>query len=251
MPAAPFAEQGGAMDTSASAVRNALSDALAVWAPSDCVGCGRHDRGLCGECAATFAAEAPHSTLRRGETVWCGLDYAGAARRALLAFKDGGRTEAAGALSVPLRRAIGAALAAALAADPGAAGIRIVTIPSDPAAAMRRGFHPVTTLLAAAGLRSTALLSHRSSHLDQAGLGRAARALNMAGTLRVRRGVGSLAGLRVLVVDDILTTGSTIAEAARALRSAGAELCGCAVVADTRLRADPDAWSQEVQMNSR
>lgn len=247
------------MDVSGSGVRAALhgavsaalSDALAVWAPSDCVGCGRHDRGLCGECAAAFAAEAPHSTVRLGETVWCGLDYAGAARRALLAFKDAGRTEAAGALSVPLRRAISAALRAALAVDAGAAGIRIVTIPSDPAAAMHRGFHPVNTLLAAAGLRSSALLSHGSAHRDQAGLGREARALNMAGTLRVRGGGGSVAGLRVLVVDDILTTGSTIAEAARALRSAGAEVCGCAVVADTRLRADALAWSQEVRMNSR
>jgi orotate phosphoribosyltransferase len=73
----------------------------------------------------------------------------------------------------------------------------------------------------------------------------------MAGTLRVRGGGGSVAGLRVLVVDDILTTGSTIAEAARALRSAGAEVCGCAVVADTRLRADAAAGSQEVRMNSR
>ena len=242
------------MESSRSTVRVALADALAVWAPSDCVGCGRADRGLCSECAAAFAAETPHSTVRLGETVWCGLDYAGPARRALLAFKDAGRTEAAGALSVPLRRAVTAAITAALAAAPTDAaptGIRIDTIPSDPAAARERGFHPVNALLAAAGLRSTALLSHRSAHLDQAGLGREARALNLAGAMRVRQSAGSVAGLRVLVVDDILTTGSTIAEAARALRSAGAEVCGCAVVADTRLLADTQAWSQEVRMNSR
>ncbi|MET1019722.1 MAG: phosphoribosyltransferase family protein [Microterricola sp.] len=237
----------------AGALSDALSDALAVWAPSDCVGCGRHDRGVCGDCAAGFAAETPHSTVRLGETVWCGLDYAGAARRAMLAFKDAGRTEAAGALSVPLRRAVTAALTAALAAAPaaGAADIRIVTIPSDPAALRERGFHPVNTLLAAAGLRGAALLCHSSTHLDQAGLDREARARNLAGALRVRPGAGPVAGLRVLIVDDILTTGSTIAEAARALRSAGAEVCGCAVVADTRLRADAQAWSQEVRMNSR
>lgn len=235
-----------------AALSDALADALAVWAPSDCVGCGRPDRGLCRDCAAAFAAEPPHSTVRLGETVWCGLEYAGAARRALLAFKDAGRTEVAGALSVPLRRAVTAALTTALAAaGGGATGIRIVTIPSDPAAARHRGFHPVNTLLAAAGLRSTALLSHSSAHVDQAGLGREERALNLAGGLRVRRGAASVAGLRVLVVDDILTTGSTITEATRALRSAGAEVCGCAVVADTRLRQEAQAWSQEVRMNSR
>lgn len=275
MPSAASAAQAGAMHSSLAALQAALSaalaDALAVWAPSDCVGCGCRDRGLCADCAAAFAAETPHSTTRLGETVWCGLDYAGAARRALVAFKDAGRTEAAGALSVPLRRAIGAALTAALSsarlssarasgataglvAAPGgvgAAGIHLVTIPSDPAATMARGFHPVNTLLAAAGLRSTALLSHSGGHLDQAGLGREARALNLAGALRVRQNAGSVAGLRVLVVDDILTTGATIAEAARALRSAGAEVCGCAVVADTRLRGDAAAGSQEVRMNSR
>ncbi|RZU64389.1 putative amidophosphoribosyltransferase [Microterricola gilva] len=234
-----------------AALSDALSGALAVWAPSDCVGCGRHDRGVCGDCATAFAAETPHSTVRLGETVWCGLDYAGAARRALLAFKDAGRTEAAGALSVPLRRAVIAALTAALADADGPGGIRIVTIPSDRSAAMHRGFHPVNTLLAAAGLRSTALLGHGSAHLDQAGLDREARARNLAGALRVRPGAGSVVGLRVLIVDDILTTGSTIAEAARALRSAGAEVCGCAVLADTRLRADAQARSQEVRMNSR
>ncbi|AMB57871.1 ComF family protein [Microterricola viridarii] len=218
-------------------LRAALADALAVFAPSECVGCARPDRGLCRRCAAAFAASEPHATERFGQRVWCGLDYAGPARRALLAFKDGGRTEVASALSVPLR----AAIAAALAEAPAGAPIELVCVPSDAAAVRRRGYHPVGTLLAAAGLRSAPLLAHTAPHVDQVGLDRAARSDNLRGALRLRPGTASLAGRRLLLVDDILTTGATAAEAVRALRAADAAVCGVAVLADTRLRADLSA----------
>ncbi len=214
-------------------LRAALAEALAVFAPSECVGCGRAERGLCRGCAAVFAAAVPHATERSGQRVWCGLDYSGAARQALLAFKDGGRTEAARALSVPLSTAIAAAIAEA----PGGAPIELVCVPSDAAALRRRGYHPVDTLLAAAGLRSAPLLAHSAPHLDQVGLGRVARRENLRGALRLRPGTAALNGRRFLLVDDILTTGATAAEAVRALSAAGATLCGVAVLADTRLRA--------------
>jgi ComF family protein len=57
--------------------------------------------------------------------------------------------------------------------------------------------------------------------LPQAGLTNAKRRANMSGAFRVPRG-RSLAGMRVLLVDDVVTTGATASACARVLKRAGA-----------------------------
>ena len=116
--------------------------------------------------------------------------------------------------------------------------IVLVPIPSAARTVRSRGFDATATMarLAACRLRvrypttmQTALAQGRSV-ADQAGLGAAARQKNLAGAFRLLRPVRTGA---VVLVDDLVTTGSSLTEAARALRTVGIPVLGAATVAAT------------------
>jgi predicted amidophosphoribosyltransferase len=72
---------------------------------------------------------------------------------------------------------------------------------------------------------------------DQAGLGAAARLQNLHGALRVVPGWAPyLSGRDCVIVDDVVTTGATLLDCARALEKAGARVRAAATVAATRRR---------------
>jgi predicted amidophosphoribosyltransferase len=68
---------------------------------------------------------------------------------------------------------------------------------------------------------------------DQATLDRVQRRANVVGAMRARRRASARRDAAALVVDDIVTTGATAAEAVRALGAAGVRVVGIAVVAAT------------------
>jgi predicted amidophosphoribosyltransferase len=223
--------------------RTALLDALAVLAPTECVGCGAPDRALCDACRATLEAVAPtREALTRADgselALWRGFDYAGTSRGILLAFKDGGRTDAAPALAGLLRRLVRAALAELPAAARGR--VELAAVPSTRAAYRRRGYSQLRLLLGRAGYRDSRLLLRARETRDQAELGVVERRSNRESSLRVRP---APMPRFVVIVDDIVTTGATVLEADRAFREAGDTVL-CAVALGRTERRFPPATAR-------
>ena len=221
----------------------ALADLLL---PRTCAGCGLPGRALCRRCAALLARPRP-ATPRRvpwgfPPTVAAGA-YGGAVRPAVIAFKERGRAE----LARPLGTALALAVAAVSRAVPERRGpLLLVPVPSSRAALRARGRDHVRELtrhalteLRAAGVPAAEvrLLRRRGRVRDSAELSAAQRRANLAGTflLDPRRSAPAPGALLVLV-DDLVTSGATLTEAAGVLSCAvrpGAPPVVAAVVAAT------------------
>jgi predicted amidophosphoribosyltransferase len=120
-----------------------------------------------------------------------------------------------------------------------ASAVVLVPVPSARAAVRERGFDATWALARGAArllrrqmpVRAGRLLHQARSVRDQARLSAEQRATNLQGAFRVTK---MAPGPPVVVVDDVVTTGSSLTEAARALREAGHHVVGAATVAATQ-----------------
>lgn len=220
-----------------------LLDAAAAWfLGAACPTCGADAAGVCSACRATLGAPDPFAV--RGVAavgpVVAAHAYAGVWAGAVVAFKERG----ARSLTAPLAGALACAVADVLAVGGGAHAppVVLVPMPSRPAVVRDRGLDTTALLtrraasvLDAAGLpaRCARVLTHTRRVGDQSGLTIAERRANLAGALRARRPVAGT----VVVVDDLVTTGASLAEAVRALAAVGARVAGCGVLCAALRRA--------------
>jgi predicted amidophosphoribosyltransferase len=174
--------------------------------------------------------------------------YEGPLGAVVAAYKDDGRRDCAALLGALLARAVDAGLAACRPAlevlERKNGPVLLVPVPSSRASVRARGDAPLVTLAAhaAEGFATDEAvvadaLRPRRRVADQAGLGARERALNLEHSMAVRpHWEGVVEGAVCIVVDDVLTTGATLVEAARALRTAGAATVVAATVCATQRR---------------
>lgn len=171
--------------------------------------------------------------------------YADPLRAAVSAWKDVGRRD----LGVVLTPLLAASVDGALTGVGWHDGVVVVVpAPSARRAVRERGDTPMVTLCRAAveelagstgpTLRVAPALRHVRRVEDQSGLGTVERRGNLASALSViPLWHNVIRGRRILLVDDVVTTGATFAEAARALRAAGSgSVVGASMAATQRTR---------------
>ncbi len=202
--------------------------------PLHCGGCGAPGTRWCEACEAAVHpdADAPRLITPRidaGVPVFTLGRYAGPRRSAVVELKEHGRTD----LVAPLARALALGIHRLLAWGIVDTPLTLVPAPTRWWVTRRRGGDPVSKVATAAaaghaGIAVVAALRTRAWTRDSVGLDIAHRQRNLAG--RVVFTNRPLHG-DVLVVDDVVTTGSTAAESVRVLRTHGFAVTGVLAIA--------------------
>jgi predicted amidophosphoribosyltransferase len=227
-------------------IGQAASRVLDLALPPTCAGCRREGSPLCRECRTWLrvrvsnAAGAPIGLPADippplVQLEWC-APFTGVTRRALHQLKYAGERR----LARPLGETVAARWQRA-----GAGGDALVPVPASPDRVRERGYDQAVLIARAAGrvlrLPVLPLLERTHDTAAQYVLGRSGRAANVGGAFGLRGGpapgsgsgpgrgdrqaalpASAVAGRWLVLVDDVVTTGATLAACATALMDAGA-----------------------------
>ena len=193
-----------------------------------CLVCGAPAVACCPACRERIIGKAPHQVRRCGLSVptWAANPYRPELARLIPAFKDDGAWS--------LVRLLSCRLAMAVVACRPPTGTVLVPVPSQPAAVRRRGIDH-TWMLArrvarALGIEAARLLRRLNGGDAQRRQGRAGRE-----RLSESRFLGTTCRSPVIVIDDVVTTGTSLTVSCEAMRRCGATVIAAAVIGDANL----------------
>lgn len=198
-----------------------LEDLSNLLLPARCALCSRLPKPLCDSCWSRLVFSVRE--VRKSELTGVAIcDYSGEIADLLNEFKERGQVWLGKLLADQIPRFVDKPDVAAIA-----------FAPSSKMNFAKRGFVPAKVIAARiANSWQLPLLNFQvsGSRKDQSELDRLHRLDNLAGTMSLNR---PLHGRRVLLVDDIVTTGATLSEMARVVTEAGGRVAGFITVAET------------------
>ena len=202
---------------------------LSLLAPPLCWACGRAARpleALCLACRAALRWLPSDPIALEGITAWAPLAYEGPARALVAGLKFRAARRLAEQLAAPI-----VARAPPSLLEEGV----LVPVPIERARLRRRGFNQASLLASAIARRTGLPLEHALVCLPgrrpQTGRPRGERLAGMRGRFALRG--GARPPPRPLLVDDVITTGATLAACAAVLRDAGSRRVGALAYART------------------
>lgn len=229
--------------------RTLLREAVGLVFPRWCPGCATVDVSVCNTCAAALRPRPWQCSpvlwrdggAQREAELWAFVRYQAVARELIRAWKERGRLDLTAVMGRCMRDGVYLGVVSGHFGESlGEPQLGVVPVPSSASALRHRGNDIVAGLAhsSAEALRTVSghdvrvdrVLKRKAGGADQSGLTASARSRNVKGGFALAR---SPWAKDVIIIDDIVTTGSTLREVARVVSSAGCVVRGCLALANT------------------
>lgn len=190
--------------------------------PRHCAGCGAFGETMCRACRRSLVSPPKRvfTPVDPHVPVWALGNYSGVHRELVLGVKERGRRDVPPFLGAVLRSAVD--YLAARGEVPDAQELALVPAPTRAVSARLRGGDPVTLMARASGISVMPCVRHGAKVRDSAGLSAAERRRNLQGAVELT----AIPSSPVLIVDDVVTTGSTLAATTAVLFAAKVQVVG-------------------------